>query len=661
MKEAGRDPWLRLAAALAFLLPLLVLHRTFLRPATHLVAARPDAYALDDPTTNATAMARAWARFDRGDFRPHDDRVFAPAANAVAMGEWYPLPSLVGYPFARLFRSVPLGVNVPYYLALVTFSIGLYSLYARVAGPGLAALLAMLLVSWGPARLNTLGVLGTLATGMGLLALSAALDWQRTGRPVRLALFAGLVVAQGFSSLYGTTMTALFGLAAFPLLAGGDLRNVGRLIRLGGTALLALLPVALYHRPNFEAATTLGVVTDSSTFEAHAADLLALFHGGIFGGPVRNLLERLVPGFPLGAAAFFPTVTVIGVIGAWGVIVGRKRAAGERSPLPWLLVAIAFFVAALGPVIRLAGRPLAPGPYGLVIRLPVLGSMRGIHRYDQPFDFALGAAVAIALAALLRRLPGRSLPVAACALVALDSWPADIPSYRFPEATPAAAALGGLGPDAMVAHYPMGRDAATQAWVDQVEHGRRVVNGWFSFEPLPHRWIDGALGSVDGVVALAMLRDFGAEVVVVDPSRLDEARRAGLAALRAPDAGLRLRAVTRAGKLDLYWFEPRPPHVLSTASLEGLAFRGREAVVDESPGSLILFFGPRALDVEVTAGAGTEPNRLLVPPVQPSRFRVFLEKPAPAGGEVRDGRSGRLVGTVSVATPRSVTMNPDPG
>ena len=639
-----RDPWLRVAAILAFLLPVLVLHRTFLRPATDLVAARPDAHVLDDPTTNATAMARAWARFDRGDFRPHDDRVFAPAPNAIALGEYYPLPSLVGYPFARLAGSVPLGVNVPYYLALVSFSVALYVLYARIAGPGLAALLATLLVSWGPSRLNSLGVLNTLATGLGLLALSAAFDWQRTGRPGRLAVFAGLVVAQGFTSLYGMTLTALFGLVAFPLLAGSDLRKVGRLLALVVAAFLAVLPAALYNRPYFDAATTLGVATDRATFEAHAADLLSLLHGGIYGGPVRNLLEGLVPGFPLGAAAFFPTVAVIAALGAYAAFVGRGRFAVVKPPLPWLLVAVAFFVAALGPVIRLAGRPLAPGPYGLMIRLPVLRSLRGIHRFDQPFDIALGAAAALAFVALRRRFPGRALPVVACALVALDAWPADVPSFRFPAATPAATALGSLGADAIVAHYPMGRDEATQAWVDQLVHRRRVVNGWFTFSPLPHRWLEQTLRTADVVVALAALREFGARVVVVDPDRLDAARRAGLERIHPPDAALGLRSVTYAGRLWLFWLEPRAPAVLSLADVRGLVFRGRAALVRRAAGSLVLFFGPEELAVNLVSGGTTRPDRLVLPPVRPSPWSALLTLPVPSGGEVVDAGTGRLLG-----------------
>jgi len=662
LTTAGRDPWLRLTAALALLLPLLFLHRTFLHPATHLVAARPDAQPLDDPTTNATAMARAWARFDRGDFAARDDRIFAPSPNAIALGESYPLPSLIGWPFARLFASVPLGVNVPYLLALVLAPVALYAFYAGLAGPGPGAFLAAILVAWGPARMNTLGVLSLLTAGLVILAAACAVRFLRTGSPRDLALFAALLLAQAFSGLYPLAQGGLWCLVAVPLAAGRDAARPGRLAALAGAGLAALAPAALWHAPLFRLRNDFGVVADASTFEAHAADVLALFHGGIFGGPVRDLLEAAVPGFPLGAAAFFPTLSVLAALGAWALFRRRPAGAGvERSPFPWVLLAALFFLLALGPTVRLAGRPVGPGPLAFLSRLPVLSSVRGIHRYDQWFDVSLGAAAVLAYAALARRVRGRWLPLAACTVVALDAWPANVPSYRFPDATPAATVLGGLAPDAIVAYYPMGRPQAMQAWVDQVVHGRRVVNGWFTFEPLPHRWVAKAQGSVDGVVALAMLRDFGAEVVVVDPAQLDAARRAGLAALRAPDAGLRLRSVTRAGRLDLYWFVPRPPRVHSIASLERLVFRGGEARIESPPGSLVLFFGPPSIPVSVSSASASRPDELRLPPVQPSPFRVFLSKPVPAGGEVRYGRGGRLLGTSGEPASRlGAPANPDP-
>ena len=651
MSRGARDPWLRLVAALALALPLLVLHRTFLRPATHLVAARPDANPLDDPTTNATAMARAWARFDRADFSARDDRVFAPAPNAIALGETYPLPSLVGYPFARLSGSVPLGVNVPYFLALALAPIALYAFYAELAGPGPGAALAALLVAWGPARMNTLGVLSLLTSGLVVLAAAFAVRFLARERGIDLAAFAAFLLAQAFSGLYPLAQGGLFGLAAVPLAAGRKALRPGRLAALAGSGAAVLLPAALWHAPLFRLGEDFGVETVPATFEAHAADLLSLLHGGIFGGPVRDLLERAVPGFPLGAAAFFPTLSVLASLGAWAVWRRPARGAGERSPLPWLLLAAALFLLALGPTVRAAGRPLGPGPLAVLSKLPVLSSMRGIHRYDQWFDVSLGAAAALAFASLERRARSRRLLAVAAVLVLADTWPADVPAYRFPAPTEAARPLAGLERDAIVAFYPMGRPQATRAWVDQLVHGRRVVNGWFTFDPQPHAWLTRAQRSVDGPVGLAMLRDFGAEVVVVDPDLLDPARRESIARLRAPDAALRLRSIESAGRLLLFRFEPKAPAVFTTADLTRLRFRGAQAPVGGTPGALALYFGPATVPVDVTTPVGATGALLRVPPVQPGPLRVFADGALPPGGEVRRRHGGALVGVVETPGP----------
>lgn len=651
MSGAGRDAWLRLTAFLAIALPLLVLHRAFLRPATHLVAARPDAYSLDDPTTNATAMARAWARLDHGDFVPHDDRVFAPAPNAIALGEYYPLPSLVGYPFARLFDSVPLGVNVPYYLALALFPVAAYAFYAEVAGPGPGAALAALLVAWGPARMNSLGVLSLLTSGLVVLAAAFAVRFLTGGRGRDLAGFAALLLAQAFSGLYPLAQGGLFGLAAVPLAAGKESMRPRRLAALAGAGAAALAPAALWHAPLFRLGEDFGIEPGPSTFEAHAADLLSLLHGGIFGGPVRDLLERAVPGFPLGAAAFFPTLSVLAALVTWAVWRRSSRDAAERSPLPWVLLAAALFVLALGPTVRAAGRPIGPGPAAALSKLPVLSSMRGIHRYDQWFDVALGAAAALAFASLERRTRSRRLAAIAAAVVLLDVWPADVPAFRFPEPSPAARSLAALGPDAIVAYYPMGRPQATRAWVDQIAHGRRVVNGWFTFDPLPHAWLNRAQRTVDGPVGLAMLRDFGAEVVVVDPGLLDPPRRESILRLRAPDAALRLRSISSAGRLLLFRFEPRVPAVFTAADLTRLRFQGARAPLGGTPGTLALFFGPASIPAEVTSPAGAVPALLNVPPVQAGPLQVFADGALPPGGEVRRLHDGVLLGTVDAVGP----------
>lgn len=637
---------------LALVLPLIVLHRTYLHPATNLVAARADADPYDDPTTNATSMARAWARFDRGDFRPLDDRVFAPTPNAIALGEYYPLPCLLGYPFARLFHSVPLGHNVPYYLALVAVPVVLYALYAQIAGPGLGAALAAFLVAWGPGRMNTLGAINILTTAFTVLALLGAIRYFRFGRRRNLVLFAASLAVQAFSSLYGVVQGGIWAAGAFVILGGRGLIQRGSLRRLFALALAsvaALTPVVLYSLPYFRSFEELGVFTDRNTFEAHAADLLSLLHGGIFGGPVSGFLEHHVIGFTPGAAAFFPTLSIVAVLAAWAVFRRRFPVAAPvgidplASPVPWVFLAGFLFVLALGPTVRLAGRPVASGLYLLVMKLPVIGMVRGIHRFDQWFDFSLGAAAVLAFAKLRQRFPGRALPALACGLVLLDTWPADIPSYRFPSPTSAAEAFRSLPPDAIVAYLPWSRYSATRAFVDQVDHGRRVANGSLTFITPLHLWLGKALGGRPDT-SLALLRDLGVSAVAVDRAAVSPEVFAGFEALTAPNPILRIQTVEQRGEMRIFRLGAEPARRLGSGDLSGLVFHGRHAHIGPSSGALVFFIGPQWREVDVVLGRAGFRDRLYAPPALPPPYRVSLGKPAPPGSRIVDVRTGRLLG-----------------
>ncbi len=638
---------------IALLLPFVVLHRTYLHPTTDLVAARPDAQPYDDPTTNATSMARAWARLDRGDFRPVDDRVFAPASNVIALGEYYPLSSLVGYPFARLFHSVPLGVNVPYYLALATVPVVLYSLYAQVAGPGLGAALAAFLVAWGPGRMNTLGVISILSTAYMVLALIGAARFLRSARRRDLVLFGASLAVQAFSSLYGLVQGGVWASGAFVILGGHALlrrRNLGRIAALLAVSVAALVPAALYNLPYFRSFEELGVFTDRNTFEAHAADLLSLLHGGIFGGPVSSFLQQHVVGFTPGAAAFFPTLSVGVALVAWaacrrGRSVPVPTGGGPLpSPLPWVLLAGLLFALALGPTVRLAGRPVAVGPTLLVMKLPVVGLVRGIHRYDQWFDFSLGAAAALAFATLRRRFPGRALPALACALVLVDTWPADVPSFRYPSPTSAAEAFRSLPPDGVVAYLPFSRYSAARAFVDQVEHGRRVANGWLTFTTPLHLWLEKAVAGLGPAASLALLRDLGVSAVAIDRAAVSPDDLSGFEALAVPDPVLGIRSAERRGEMLIFRLDAASVRLLGSGDVSGLVFQGRHARIGSSSGPLTFFIGPQWREVDVLLDGARVRDRLYAPPTLPPPYRVSLGKPVPPGSKVVDVRTGRLLG-----------------
>lgn len=640
----SRERWLAAVVLAAALLPVAVFHRTARAPATHLVAALPSASPLDDPTTNATAMARAWARWERGDLSTVDDRVFAPVPNALASGEWLPLSSLVGYPFHAWSGTVPAGVNAAYFFAVFSFPVLLYAFYARLGGPGFTAAAAAFVVAYGPGRMNTLGVLAGLSTAFVLLAVIAACDWLRKGGTGNLLLFGVALVAQGLFSLYGIALGLLFAVPATAIVCRRDCLRAARALSLAGAGLAAFFLLRLAYGPYFRIAEDLGVTTGMNSFESHSADLLSLLHGGIFGGPVRAALEKLVPGFPPGAAAFFPTLAFSFALLVWATVARRR----SRAPLPWLLLASALFLCALGPTIHAAGRAIAPGPYRVVTMLPVFSSLRGIDRFDQWFDVALGAAAVLAVGALPH--PARTRVAAAFgALAALDAWPADIPSFRFPEVSSYARRLDELPRDASVAVYPWNRFSSTQAWVDQIAHGKRVVNGWFSFPPASHFWAERAMSSLPVAGGFALLRQLGASVIVADRGRLSPAAAAELDALAVGTGGV--RRVEETPGFRLYWLDALEPCLVDSAAPPPLRFRGQAAAVECRPGHLVFRLGVENRPVLIRSGGGVTRGSVRFPVAGPSPMRVSLSPPSPPGATVEDASTGRVIGRVEPPGP----------
>jgi hypothetical protein len=656
-----RRTFLVLLALASLLGPLLVFRETVRDPLERIPCGRPvPNEILGDPIINISTMARAWARWDLGDFASHDDRILAPYPDVWLLGDQFLLPTVIGYPWARLSGSAALGYNVPYLVgaALAAFTAGL--LLADIAGAGWAAIAGALLFAWSPGRLNNFGVIGTIWAGLVPLVVLFALRFLRAGRPRDAVLAAGSLLAVGFGSPYplvmGTVVVAVVASSSARLV-----RRFGALVITLGSA-LALLAVA--HLPYARLAGDFDAPVGRRSIEVHAADLLSILHTGVFAGPLRDRLDALLPIFPEGASALFPNLTALVVLSVGTIFLRRRPRAlrrprgarhAARSLAPWLLLAGLSFVFALGPTIRLAGRAVAPGPYALLTGLPGFSGMRGIHRWDQWFGLGVIVAATLVLSRLLRALPARRarlLLVGVVPLLVLDLWTRPVPAQPVPAPSPFDAELRALPRDAIVAVWPFGRGTSERSWAEQLSHRRRVLNGFQTFPPPIHFWLGAFLSDKPFEAAFAAYSELGASAIEVD---LEEA---------PPGTGERLRMLLESGVLPrvraakgsrsrlLLLLEPKAPLLVDPREVQGLRFEGDSAVVARAEGRLLFRLGSERLDVVVETPSGPVSDVLRIPVVGAGELAASLSKPPPPGAVVRAAADGREVGRAGPPPPR---------
>ncbi len=638
----------------ALLAPVVYLPRTLVSPLSLIPCGRPEPnHLLGDPVINLSVMGRAWNRFDAADYRLHDDRVLAPYPDAWPLGEPFILPALVGYPFARLSGSLALGYDVPYLLSCVVGVAAAGALLAEVAGPGWVALGGALLWGWGPARLNNLGVLSTLWSGFVPLGLTFVIRFLRRRRTRDAAFAAAAWVALGLGSLYGLVMGSTV-LALLLVVAATEPAARRRLPVL----VAAFVPVAAFlaavYEPLFHLREAYGIELDQRVIEGHAADLAALLHEGVFSGPLRSLFDPIVPGLPEGASALFPPLAALAALGAAAALLrrpatGRRRGRFERSLVPWGVVAAASFLFALGPTVRLLGRPLLPGPYRLLDGLPVFGSVRGIHRWDQWFDLGLVVASAIAASRVLRTSPAprrRLLLLGAAPLLLLDLWPRAVPAQAPPGPSPFAAAYASLPRDAVTSVYPWSRANAERSWGEQLYHRRRALVGFWSVSPDIHLWLSRFSREGGLSATVAVYRELGAGAVEVRTGDLEAADRAALGALVADPGPVGIRAVERHGDLVLLLLDARAPILVDPSRLSGLVFHGSEAVAREAPGRLVFRLRGESLPVVVESGGTRTAAELSLPVVAAGRMTARLSVAPPPGARILAKGDGVLVGEV---------------
>jgi hypothetical protein len=191
-------------------------------------------------------------------------------------------------------------------------------------------------------------------------------------------------------------------------------------------------------------------------------------------------------------------VTMLGLLLARAAVDGwRRRQRGltdrrlERRDWVLILLGLALFAAllSLGPVVHLAGRPIAPGFYAwLHAYLTPLRALRAANRIGVLVVFAVSLLAALGVTWLRAHLPRRAfVPVAGALglLLALEYATFPLAYGRVPALLrPVDRAIAAAPANAVVLEWPTYVPMTdADAMFRSLGHGRRVVNGYSGFVP----------------------------------------------------------------------------------------------------------------------------------------------------------------------------------
>jgi hypothetical protein len=192
-----------------------------------------------------------------------------------------------------------------------------------------------------------------------------------------------------------------------------------------------------------------------------------------------------------------------------------RKAWRQQSPAAgYLVLAVAMWIFALGPMPHAAGTPIwYAAPYRFLFSyIPGFDEVRVPARFWMIACVALAALAAIGVARLRTRMPrGAAVAAALAVVVVAEGWLARLPMPPAPAGVDIPAAAN------VVLEVPAG-DAARDATAmyRSVLHGRPVLNGWSGYEPPHYRPLVGRLKAFDTTVLADLARVHGPLALVVD-------------------------------------------------------------------------------------------------------------------------------------------------
>ncbi len=594
-----------LAIVLAFVLTLPlgpVVHRGFLH-----VREKPDSY---DFLLNTWILAWGAHAVTTPGERLFDTNAFYPRTNTLAYSDHLLGNLPLTLPILWATDNPILAHNV---LLLLSFALSFACMYAlawRLTRSQAAALLGAFVFAACPYRYSNIErvqILSSQWMPLCLLFVHRFMDKGRWRDAIGAAVFAFVqaMVSCYYAILFPTFLAMwLVVLLAIQWRRRGELAGLRR--RLAGVAAIFVLYALLclpFFWPYVKLARDMGFRRDWGETLRHSADVM-----NYLVAPASSMLYgRVFRAWAGDGNALFPGFIVV-ALAAVGLVARR------RTPAAWAYAAagLACALFALGPVIRLAGRDVGPGPYALLYRfVPGYGGLRDPTRFAMPMMLSLavlaawGCAAAVDRAAALSRRRRQLALAALFALAAAEYWCLPLHATNVPRKFELAEPyqwLARRNDVHVVLQTPFDLDVADRWYLyGSTLHWKRLVNGvsgWSPPEDLAKYYTAANLSSresaqlisdlgVDCIIAhestfrtlgpnWRLLARFSDSIAVapVLPSkglarrlpRLDDCDRSNWAIAAHPNAGDVRLAVD--GRLDTAWSTGRPQRAGDAVTLD---------------------------------------------------------------------------------------------
>ena len=509
---------------------------------------------------------------------------FYPTPNALAYTDLLLPSALFTAPFYFITGNALLGFNIVLFLTFVLSGYTTFLLAHRLltrSGRDMtvyryalpAALFAGAVYAFSPYRLAHITQLNSMTTYFLPLILLFLHRYLEDGRRVRDLFFAGLFFTlNALSGLYYGVFAALM-MAAFYGIWHLIRREVPRLRDFAyGTPIFAVFGVILL--------LLLGPYLALSGAEDHSRSLATVVGGSVIpqaflASPPESWLLGWTPealnitnedGKPMYELTLYPGLIVAG-LAVYGFL-RRSRYAGRYSgPVLYALLGLVILIFSFGPQLRLDGLHVPLPYFPLYEYVPGFGNLRVPARMWSIVMLCIAVLAAFGMQTLLQRLGSKKAAAALAALsvVAALEFAPTLPVDRFidrgpPQLEPAYSYLEKNATErTVVAEIPFASRndpfRETPRMYRSTHGWWQLVNGYASYFPEGYGAKREALNDLPAPEGLAVLRELGADYVIVHPGEYAEDDKNGAAVLRAVEKEPSLRRVAGEDEAILFRVE----------------------------------------------------------------------------------------------------------